>query len=101
MRSRPALADPRGQLGRWAADVAGQRERARRATLACVAEASHEVGRLAARVTSLSPEATLARGYAVLQKADGSAVRSTADVTAGDALSARVTDGRIPVTVTA
>jgi exodeoxyribonuclease VII large subunit len=99
LRSRPALADPHGQLLRWTADVAAQRERARRAALACVLDASHEVGRLAARVTALSPEATLRRGYAVLQKADGSAVRSPAEVSTGEALSARVADGRIPVTV--
>jgi exodeoxyribonuclease VII large subunit len=59
------------------------------------------VGRLAARVTALSPEATLQRGYAVLQKADGTAVRSPDDVAAGEALSARVAAGRVPVTVDA
>ena len=101
LRNRPALADPVGQLTRWAAEVAAHRERGRRAALACVAESAHEVARLSARVTALSPEATLRRGYAVLQRADGAAVRATADVSAGDELSARVADGRIPLKVTA
>jgi len=101
LRSRPALADPRGQLGRWSAEVAAQRERGRRAALTCVLDASHEVGRLAARVSALSPEATLRRGYAVLQKSDGTAVRAPEEVIAGEALSARVAEGRIPVTVSA
>jgi exodeoxyribonuclease VII large subunit len=99
LRTRPALADPVGQLARWTDAVAGARERARRAALACVGDASHEVGRLAARVTALSPEATLQRGYAVLQREDGTAVRSPDDVKPGEGLSARVATGRIPVTV--
>ena len=99
LRSRPALADPAGQLRRWSADVRIQRERARRAALACVAEAAHTVSGLSARVTALSPEGTLRRGYAVVQKADGSAVRDPDEVSAGEALSARVAGGRIAVTV--
>jgi exodeoxyribonuclease VII large subunit len=99
LRSRPALADPAGALARWSEAVAAHRERARRACLVCVGEAANEVGRLSARVGSLSPEATLRRGYAVLQKDDGTAVRSPGDVVVGEALSARVSEGRIPVTV--
>jgi exodeoxyribonuclease VII large subunit len=101
MRSRPALADPRGQLGRWSAEVAATRERGRRAALACIGEARTDVARLAARVTALSPQATLDRGYAVLQRDDGSAVRDPAEVSAGEDLVARVAAGRIPVRVSA
>src|SRR3954468_6142940 len=101
LRSRPALADPLGALDRWSEAIAAHRERARRAAMSCVAEAGHEVGRLAARVTALSPEATLQRGYAVVQRDDGSVVRSPGDVSAGDKLSARLASGRIPVTVSA
>jgi len=79
----------------------GASERARRAALACVAEAAHEVGRLSARVTSLSPEATLQRGYAVVQRVDGTVVRRADEVASGDTLSARVAVGRIPMTVSA
>jgi len=100
LRTRPALADPHGQLDRWSEAISAQRERARRATLACVAESAHEVARLSARVTALSPEATLRRGYAVLQRGDGTAVRAPGDVRVGEELSARVAEGRIPVKVT-
>ena len=99
LRSRPALADPLGQLARWSADVGLHRERARRAALACVGDAAHAVSGLSARVTALSPEATLRRGYAVIQKSDGTAVREPDEVSAGEALSARVAGGRIPLTV--
>src|SRR3954452_22679402 len=101
LRSRPALADPIGTLQVWRDAVAAHRERARRAALACVADAGHEVGRLSARVTALSPEATLQRGYAVVQREDGTVVCNAEDVSPGDALSARVATGRIPMTVSA
>ena len=99
LRSRPAIADPVGQLTRWSADVEAVRERARRATLACVGESRTDIARLAARVTAMSPQATLDRGYAVLQRADGSAVRDPTDVAAGERLTGRVAAGRIPLEV--
>jgi exodeoxyribonuclease VII large subunit len=101
LRSRPALSDPQGMLTRWSAEIAAGRERGRRAALGCVAEARLEVARLAARVTALSPQGTLDRGYAVLQRADGSAVRDAAEVTAGDRLLGRVATGRIELEVSA
>ena len=99
LRTRPALADPQGLLTRWAQDVAGHRERARRAALSCVGESRLEVARLAARVTALSPQATLDRGYAVLQRGDGSAVRDPAEVAEGERLTGRVAAGRITLEV--
>jgi exodeoxyribonuclease VII large subunit len=101
LRSRPAIADPAGQLLRWSAAVDAVRERARRATLACIGEARTDVARLAARVTAMSPQATLDRGYAVLQRADGSAVRDPAEVAPGERLTGRVAAGRIPLEVVA
>ncbi len=98
--SRPAFAAPREELSRRAAEVDRARERARRAALACVGEAATEVVRLSTRVTALSPQATLDRGYAVLQRADGQAVRDPAEVAAGDRLVGRVAGGRIPLEVT-
>ncbi|MBV9292151.1 MAG: exodeoxyribonuclease VII large subunit, partial [Frankiales bacterium] len=99
MRSRPVLADPHSRIRTFAGEVAAMRERGRRATLACVGEERTEVARLAARVTALSPQATLDRGYAVLVRADGSAVRDPAEVSPGEALVGRVAAGRIPLTV--
>jgi exodeoxyribonuclease VII large subunit len=47
----------------------------------------------------MSPRATLDRGYAVLQRADGSAVRDPAEVELGERLTGRVAAGRIPLEV--
>ena len=99
LRTRPALAEPGVQLDTWSAAVAAARERARRAALACVGEAHTDIARLSGRVTALSPQATLDRGYAVLQRADGHAVRDPAEVKPGDELVGRVAAGKIPLQV--
>ena len=99
MRTRPALANPSALLDTWAASIATARERARRATLSCVADAHTDIARLAARVTSLSPQATLERGYAVLQREDGHAVRDPAEVEPGESLTARVAAGKLALQV--
>ena len=99
MRTRPALAEPEAVLDAWSASVEAARERGRRATLACVADARTDIARLAARVTALSPQATLERGYAVLQRSDGHAVRDPAEVEVGETLTARVAAGRLALTV--
>lgn len=100
VRTRPAMADPTGQVMRWSADIAAARERARRAALSCLSDAVTEIARLSSRVAALSPQATLERGYAVVQRQDGSAVRDPLEVTVGERLTARVARGRIPLEVT-
>jgi exodeoxyribonuclease VII large subunit len=51
---------------------------------------------LHARLNAISPDATLARGYAIVRrKKDGGFVRSVKDVHANDALRIRVSDGEI------
>jgi exodeoxyribonuclease VII large subunit len=52
-------------------------------------------------VVALSPAATLQRGYAVLQKADGHVVRAPDEVTAEETLRARVAEGEFTVRVDA
>ena len=47
----------------------------------------------------MSPLATIARGYSILQREDGAIVRSTSDVESGDALQAKLADGKIRVRV--
>jgi len=53
-----------------------------------------------ARARALSPLATLERGYAVLQDAEGHVVTSVAGVAAKSKISVRVADGRVHATTT-
>ena len=49
----------------------------------------------------MSPLATIARGYSIVQRGDGRVVRNTRDVAAGDAVHARLADGRLQLRVEA
>lgn len=62
--------------------------------------ADSELAHTRARVVALSPAATLERGYAVLQRADGHVVRNPGDAGApGEVLRARVSGGEFAVRV--
>ncbi|MEI5672791.1 MULTISPECIES: exodeoxyribonuclease VII large subunit [unclassified Nocardioides] len=100
LRSRPALADPRHLLDVRLDEVHALRDRARRTLGHALDRAADDVGHQRARARALSPLATLQRGYAVLQDGDGHVLTSVADVTAGDAVSVRVADGRVHATTT-
>ena len=54
---------------------------------------------LARSLEAVSPLATIARGYSILQREDGRVVRSVFDATPGEALDARLTDGSLRVRV--
>ncbi|MEO9325699.1 exodeoxyribonuclease VII large subunit [Nocardioides sp. C4-1] len=100
LRSRPALADPRTLVDRHVVDLVALRERARRSLGHQLARAADDLGHHRARARALSPLATLERGYAVLQDADGHVVTSVAGLDAGAAVSVRVADGRVHADVT-
>lgn len=100
LRSRPALADPRTLLTERSQELEQHRDRIRRVLRHRLDRAADDIGHHRARARALSPLATLQRGYAVLQDAQGHVVTSVAGVAAGDTLTARVADGRIHVTTT-
>jgi exodeoxyribonuclease VII large subunit len=61
--------------------------------------AAADLAQTTARVRALSPAATLARGYAVVQRADGAVVRTPEDVATGDAVRIRLGGGELAATV--
>ncbi|MBV9486964.1 MAG: exodeoxyribonuclease VII large subunit [Frankiaceae bacterium] len=99
MRTRPALADPFGAIARWRSELDTLRALSRRAALDAVNEASFDIAALRAQVTALSPQGTLDRGYAVLQRANGSIARDAEDLSAGDTLTGRLARGRVELVV--
>jgi exodeoxyribonuclease VII large subunit len=54
--------------------------------------------RLAAALDAMSPLKVLGRGYAIAQKDDGGVVRSVKEITPGERLTLRLSDGKIRVT---
>ena len=101
LRNRPVLADPMRVITDRSTEVDRARGAARRDIKRLVAAESDRVGHLGARLSTLGPAATLARGYAVVQWIDGSAsgsasvLRSAADAPADTRLRIRVSDGAV------
>ncbi|UFN46168.1 exodeoxyribonuclease VII large subunit [Nocardioides okcheonensis] len=98
LRSRPALADPRTLLDARTDELDALLARARRTLSHRLDRAADDIGHQRARAQALSPLATLQRGYAVLQDADGHVLTSVAQAAVGDVVSVRVADGRIHAT---
>jgi len=100
LRTRPVLADPRSLLDARGEEVAQLRDRARRCLGHLLDRAADDIGHQRARARALSPRATLQRGYAVLQDADGHVITSVTDVATQQPISVRVADGRVHATTT-
>lgn len=94
LRSRPVLADPLRALTLRTEEIGRARESGRREIHRLVATEAERLGHLSARLATLGPAATLARGYAVVQ-AGPRVLRSIADAPAGTTLRIRVADGAI------
>ena len=97
LRSRPALGAPHAGLADRRAAIETLRERARRTVTHRLDRAADDVGHQLARARALSPLATLRRGYAVVQTADGHVLAGTTAAGVGDPLTVRLHDGRLSV----
>ncbi|MFD4402931.1 exodeoxyribonuclease VII large subunit [Nocardia sp. NPDC058499] len=98
LRSRPVLADPLRELGHRHDEVERLRTAARRTVTDLLRTESTTAGHLRRQLTAVGPAATLARGYAVVQRVAGPerhVVRSIEDAPAGSQLRIRVGDGAI------
>ncbi|MFI0737124.1 exodeoxyribonuclease VII large subunit [Streptomyces sp. NPDC021100] len=99
VRARPCMQRPQRMVEEREEQVEGLLGRARRTFGHLLDRADSELTHTHARVVALSPAATLRRGYAVLQHADGSVVRAADEVAAGEELRARVAEGAFAVRV--
>ena len=97
VRSRPALADPVREIERQTEQIDGLIRRARQSLDGSLTRASDDIMHTKARLLALSPAATLGRGYAIVQSADGAVVRAAADVSAGQRLTVRFTEDQLNV----
>jgi exodeoxyribonuclease VII large subunit len=93
------MARPEVMIDARANEVNGLLDRSRRCLAHRLDAATGELSHTRARVTALSPQATLDRGYAVVQREDGVVVRRPADVDPGDQVRVRLAEGEIPAEV--
>jgi exodeoxyribonuclease VII large subunit len=101
LRSRPVLARPYLMIDQRAAEVTALRERGVRCLAHRLDSAVDALAHTTARLRALSPAATLQRGYAIVQRADGHVVRAAAEVAPGDLLRVRLAEGELAATVSA
>ena len=98
IRTRPVLADPSRMIDQRAEELTRWVLRGSELMDHRIERAESRVGELVGHLRALSPQRTLERGYAVVQLADGRAVRSPSDVAAGDHVRVRVSDGEFGAT---
>lgn len=94
IRSRPVLDRPGSIVAGRADEVRARITLARTVIRARLDRADDEVRHISRQVRALSPLATLARGYAVVQDASGTIVREPDQAPVGTHLSVRVEGGR-------
>ncbi|RDI59062.1 exodeoxyribonuclease VII large subunit [Nocardia pseudobrasiliensis] len=98
VRSRPVLAEPLRLLDQRYDEAERLRTAARRAVDQIVTTQSTATRHLREKLTAVGPAATLARGYAVVQRVSGKerhVIRTVADSPPGTQLRIRVADGAV------
>jgi len=100
LAARPVLRDPAVMITSRLEIINGLRDRSIRSFQGRLAIAQEELQQVTARVRALSPQATLDRGYAVVQLADGSIARDSAALKDGQKLRIRLAQGETSAMVT-
>jgi len=92
-RSRPVMANPVTLVLQHRAQVTALRARATELVRSRLRRALDQVGHLGSQVRALSPQSTLERGYAVVQRTDGRVVMDQGELRLGELLRVRVARG--------
>ena len=98
-KNRPVMKDPQVLITTRAEIIAGLRDRSNRSFAHQLKLAKEELKQIKARVRALSPQATLDRGYSVVQLADGQIVTDPKKLKQGDLLRLRLAKGETQATV--
>jgi exodeoxyribonuclease VII large subunit len=99
-KNRPVMKDPHVLIASRADIIAGLRDRSNRSFGSSLKLAKEELKQIKARVRALSPQATLDRGYSVVQLADGQIVTDPKKLKQGDVLRLRLAQGETRATAT-
>lgn len=91
--------DPRPRLARLADRAGAARSRLEHAARRDLERRQQRLARLASVLESLSPLATLGRGYAILSREDGTILRRAGSTAPGDRVSARLGEGQLKLRV--
>jgi exodeoxyribonuclease VII large subunit len=100
-RDRPVMKDPHVIITSRAEIILALRDRSHRSFGSHLKLAKEELVQIRARVRALSPQATLDRGYSVVQLTTGEIARDASKLKAGDTLRLRLAKGETNAIVTA
>jgi exodeoxyribonuclease VII large subunit len=100
IRSRPVLHDPASRFEGYAKNISELRQGLWRAVNDVLTAEETRVQQAHALVRSLSPQSTLARGYAILVDASGAGVSTVNAVSVKDKILGYVSDGVLELAVT-
>ncbi|QEO15479.1 exodeoxyribonuclease VII large subunit [Agromyces intestinalis] len=95
LRARPVLADGRWIIDRRAEELTRWVARGSELADRVVERQASRVAELRGHLRALSPQATLDRGYAIVQGPDGHVVRAAAQAPAGTALTVTLAEGAL------
>ena len=95
LRDRPVLQDPFTLISSRREVISGLLDRSFRSTSARLLLGREEISNLNYQVRALSPQATLDRGYAVVQKSDGQILRNPKNVISGEVIKIRLAEGEL------
>ena len=98
IRSRPIFKDPHVMVSVRQELIDGLRARSLRSTDGRIALAQEELTNLRPHVRTLSPQATLDRGYAVVLTSSGGVVRKASSLAIGEKIAIRVAHGVVAAT---
>ena len=93
LRERPVMQSPEVMNSSRREIIDALWVRSFRTTAHRIALAYEEISSLRTAVRTLSPQSTLDRGYSVIQKSDGSLVRSASQITSGEKVRMRFAEG--------
>jgi len=99
LRNRPVMKDPGVMVTTRRDEIKAWRDRSMRSFASILEIEKKELKGVKAHLRSLSPQATMDRGYAVVQLDDGAVVRDATKVKAGTSLRIRVAKGETRATV--
>jgi exodeoxyribonuclease VII large subunit len=97
--AHPGLADPSALIATEMQQVKDSRTRFAKSLAHHLQLASEKVVSLKAQLRTVSPAATLDRGYAIVLNQTHHVIRASTEVGEGELLTLRLADGQVPVTV--
>lgn len=100
LRDRPVMKNPHLLITARAEIIAALRDRSKRSFASGLTLAKEELVQVKARVRALSPQATLDRGYSVVQRTNGDIARDASQLKLGEFLRLRLAKGETGATVT-